>query len=199
MPRSTESSSEARRWRRSGADGRSPSHARMPRRYAAASPKARLSQGASKASSPLRRGMLSGGGRGAQRATPIMWSRVTSLGRAHPRSCPSTSSGGSGKDHVADLRARVPDAHLDVVGHASCRTRRARPAARAPFASGRRSSCTSVGESEHRPRVARAQRADDDVVDVGECSPARRGARPRRRRNPSSPTALVPSASSRAR
>ena len=73
-----------------------------------------------------------------------------------------------GQHEVADLGGAVPDPHLDVVGHDDS-AELAQHAARIDHgarAVGRRL-VPDRRQAQHRPRVAGAERADDEVVDGG--------------------------------
>ena len=103
---------------------------------------------------------------GLTTATPIIESRVTSLARSASlrRSVPA---GRSGKHEVAKLGARVPDANLRALGqvdaelaqHHARLAHRARAVLEGLVPDGR--------QPDQRVRIARAERADHEVVDAG--------------------------------
>ena len=130
--------------------------------------------------------------------------RSSSHGSPAPTSSSgSRSSGALGsfrENEVARLGRAVP--HPDRAR----RPGRRHPSRPAPSAAGRPcASGTRLGlvpprrQPEHRPRVAGAERAHDDVVDVGACSRPTISLAASGPPNPSSAIALVPSASSRSR
>ncbi len=98
------------------------------------------------------------------------------------------AGGAGGEDEVADRRAGVPHADLDVVGELGAELGQHGPR----FGDG----AGPVGEAlvpdrrdpEQWPRVARAQRADDQVVHRCRCSRRPARCRPRRRRSRARPS-----------
>ena len=99
-------------------------------------------------------------------ATPIIASRVTSS--ANRRLAETVGSGRPFRQHqIADLGGRIPYPHFDLVRQAPGRTRqhaarvdhRARPI--------RRRLVPARRQAEQTPRIAGAERADDEVMDGG--------------------------------
>ena len=95
-----------------------------------------------------------------------MLSRVTSAASSSSL-MESVPSGRRGKHEVAHLARRVPDTDLGVLGKLDAEL--AKHGSRLGDHPGAVGGALVPGrrQAEHRPRVARAQRADDDVVDLG--------------------------------